>query len=456
MIIKELTQTYKEQKGKEVQIEGWVKSNRAGKAVSFLNINDGTCFNSVQVVYKDLENQEEITKINAAAVVSVKGTVKLTDGKQQSFEIEAKDVEVVSTSSESNPIQPKKHSYEFLREVSHLRPRTNTFFAVFKIRSILAQGIHEYYAKNNFVYVNTPIITANDAEGAGEMFKVTSFDLLQKNEDIAKDYFKKQANLTVSGQLHAESFALAFSKVYTFGPTFRAEKSNTTRHLAEFWMLEPEVAFTDFDGIIKESKDVLIFLVEKVLNEAKDELEFLNNLVEYDLVQRLKALVSGEFIDIDYKEAIDVLLEHASKGKKFENKVEYGIDLATEHEKFLTDEVYNSPVTIKNYPRDIKAFYMRLNEKKDTVQAFDVLVPGIGELIGGSAREERKDLLEEQIKFFNIDKEHLDWYLQLREYGTVKHAGFGIGFERLVMYVTGMENIKDVIPYPRSYHNLNY
>lgn len=456
MIIKELTQTYKEQEGKEVQIEGWVKSNRAGKAVSFLNINDGTCFNSVQVVYKDLENQEEITKINAAAVVSVKGIVKLTDGKQQSFEIEAKDVEVVSTSSESNPIQPKKHSYEFLREVSHLRPRTNTFFAVFKIRSILAQGIHEYYAKNNFVYVNTPIITANDAEGAGEMFKVTSFDLLQKNEDIAKDYFKKQANLTVSGQLHAESFALAFSKVYTFGPTFRAEKSNTTRHLAEFWMLEPEVAFTDFDGIIKESKEVLIFLVEKVLNEAKDELEFLNNLVEYDLVQRLKALVSGEFIDIDYKEAIDVLLEHISKGKKFENNVEYGIDLATEHEKFLTDEVYNSPVTIKNYPRDIKAFYMRLNEKKDTVQAFDVLVPGIGELIGGSAREERMDLLEEQIKFFNIDKEHLDWYLQLREYGTVKHAGFGIGFERLVMYVTGMENIKDVIPYPRSYHNLNY
>lgn len=462
MKLKKIVNEYKQLNGKEVHFKGWVRNNRSGKNISFMMINDGTCFDTIQVVYKDLSNQEEANHILVGSAVEITGQLVALEGKKQDFEIVAKEIKLIAKSNEKYPLQPKKHTYEFMREVAHLRPRTNTFNAVFKIRSLLSFAIHEFFQKEDFIYVHTPIITGADAEGAGEMFQVTSMDLnnipLDENQnvDFKKDFFNKSVNLTVSGQLLAESYALAFSNVYTFGPTFRAENSNTTRHAAEFWMVEPEMAFTDLEGDIKVAKEMLIYVVDYILKKAPKELEFLNNLVEYDLVQRLEDLVNSNFHELDYKDAIVKLEEAIQNGKKFENKVEYGIDLSTEHERYLTDELYKAPVFVKNYPKEIKAFYMRLNDDGQTVAATDLLVPGIGELIGGSQREERIDVLKELMKTHNLSEEEYNWYLQLREYGGVEHSGFGIGFERLVMYVTGMENIRDVIPFPRTTRNCDF
>ncbi len=463
MKIVDLAAQYKDLDGQTITIQGWLRNHRVGKNISFMMVNDGTCFDVIQVVYKNLENQEEITKANIASAVEITGTVKVTEGGKQDFEISAEQIEVLAASSEDYPLQPKKHTYEFLREIAHLRARSNTFNAVFRIRSLCSQILHEYFAKEGFVHVHSPIITGADAEGAGEMFQVTTLDLdnLEMNEegkvDYKKDFFNKQANLTVSGQLLAETYALAFQKVYTFGPTFRAEHSNTTRHVAEFWMLEPEIAFAGLDEVIELEKDMLIYTVGELLKRAPKELAFLDGLKDYDLVERLENLVNANFNRITYTEAVDLLLAHIAEGKvKFENEVFWGVDLATEHEKYITDVVYQTPVFVTDYPREIKAFYMRLNDDQKTVAATDLLVPGIGELCGGSAREERLDVLDEQMEKFNIDTEELSWYRDLRRYGGVKHGGFGIGFERLVMYVTGMENIRDVSSFPRTVRNLEF
>ncbi len=462
MNIKKLESSYKDYIDKQVTLKGWIRNHRIGKNISFLMVNDGSCFMTVQIVYKYLPNLDEIQKTYVGGAVEVKGILKHTPDKKQPFEIEANEIELLANSTEDYPLQPKKHSREFLREIAHLRPRTNTFNAVFKVRSELSFALHKFFNENDFLYVHTPIITAADAEGAGEMFQVTALDLenipkVDDQVDYSKDFFNKSVNLTVSGQLLAESYALAFQNVYTFGPTFRAENSNTTRHAAEFWMLEPEVAFAELDDIIKLSKDMLIFVVKYILDKCEAELDFLNSLIEdYDLKQRLSDLVDSNFVEIDYEEAINILKEEVNKGQKFENKVEYGIDLATEHEKYLTDLIYKAPVYVKNYPKEIKAFYMRLNDDNKTVAATDLLVPGIGELIGGSQREERIDQLKELMKKHDLDEEEYNWYLELRKFGGVKHSGFGVGFERLVMYVTGIENIRDVIPFPRTVKNCKY
>ncbi len=463
MKIVDLAAQYKDLDGKQVTIQGWLRNHRVGKNISFMMVNDGTCFDVIQVVYKNLENQEEVSKANIASAVEIVATVKVTEGGKQDFELVADSIEILAASSEDYPLQPKKHSYEFLREIAHLRARSNTFNAVFRIRSLCSQILHEYFAKEGFVHVHSPIITGADAEGAGEMFQVTTLDLdnLEMGEDgkvnYKNDFFNKQANLTVSGQLLAETYALAFQKVYTFGPTFRAEHSNTTRHVAEFWMLEPEIAFAGLDEVIELEKDMLIYTVGELLKRAPKELAFLDGLKDYNLVERLENLVNANFNRITYTEAVELLLNHIAEGKvKFENEVFWGVDLATEHEKYITDVVYQTPVFVTDYPREIKAFYMRLNDDQKTVAATDLLVPGIGELCGGSAREERLDILDEQMAKFNIDTEELSWYRDLRRYGGVKHGGFGIGFERLVMYVTGMENIRDVSSFPRTVRNLEF
>ena len=462
MEIRELVNKYKELKNKEVNIHGWMRNKRNGKNVSFIMLNDGTCFDTIQVVYKGLDNQEEIEKQNVGCAFEIIGNVVLTGKENQPFEIEATSINVLANSSEDYPLQPKKHSYEFLREKAHLRARTNTFNAVFRIRSLLSYAIHEFFNKNGFVMLHAPLITSSDAEGAGEMFQVTTIDMdyIANNNvelDYKNDFFNKKTHLTVSGQLVAEAYALAFSKVYTFGPTFRAENSNTTRHAAEFWMVEPEIAFADIDDIIVLAKDMLIDVVSYVLKHGKKELEFLNSVSEIDIISRLEDLVNAKFERITYSEAIDLLIKEVNeKGVKFENPVEWGIDLATEHERYLTEQIFKAPVFVTDYPREFKAFYMKDNEDNKTVAATDLLVPGIGELIGGSQREVRYDVLLEKMDIFNLDKDEYEWYLQLREFGGVDHAGFGLGFERLVMYVTGMENIRDVIPFPRTTRNCEY
>lgn len=462
MEIRELVNKYKELENKEVNIHGWMRNKRNGKNVSFIMLNDGTCFDTIQVVYKGLDNQEEIEKQNVGCAFEIIGNVILTGKENQPFEIEATSINVLANSSEDYPLQPKKHSYEFLREKAHLRARTNTFNAVFRIRSLLSYAIHEFFNKNGFVMLHAPLITSSDAEGAGEMFQVTTIDMdyIANNNvelDYKNDFFNKKTHLTVSGQLVAEAYALAFSKVYTFGPTFRAENSNTTRHAAEFWMVEPEIAFADINDIIVLAKDMLIDVVSYVLKHGKKELEFLNSVSEIDIISRLEDLVNAKFERITYSEAIDLLIKEVNeKGVKFENPVEWGIDLATEHERYLTEQIFKAPVFVTDYPREFKAFYMKDNDDNKTVAATDLLVPGIGELIGGSQREVRYDVLLEKMDIFNLDKDEYEWYLQLREFGGVDHAGFGLGFERLVMYVTGMENIRDVIPFPRTTRNCEY
>ncbi len=441
-------------------VNGWVKTNRGSKNLCFLELNDGSCFENLQVVAPStLSNFEEVAKISTGSSVQVEGVFKLTPGMKQPFEVEAQKISVLGLADGDYPLQKKRHSFEYLRTIPHLRPRTNTFYAVFRLRSLLSLIIHQYLGERGFVYVHTPIITTSDAEGAGEMFEVTTMpmDNLPKTEDgkvdYGKDFFGKRANLTVSGQLNVEAFCMAFGKVYTFGPTFRAEHSNTPRHAAEFWMIEPEIAFADLKDVIDLEEDMLRYIIKKALELGKSEMEFLNKFVEKGLIERLQKVAEADFIRLSYTDAIDILTKAS---QKFDYPVKWGIDLQTEHERYLTEKHFKAPVFVYDYPKDIKAFYMRQNDDGKTVAAVDLLVPGIGELIGGSQREERMDKLEQRIRELNLDEESYSWYNSLRRFGTVKHGGFGIGFERLVMYITGMSNIRDVLPYPRTVGNAQF
>lgn len=443
--------------GSVVTVKGWIRTKRDSKAgISFLHVHDGSCFHPIQVVSPNsLENYEsEILKLNSGCSVICTGTLVESSGRGQSVEIQASRVEVIGwvEDPDTYPIQPKKHSFEFLREVAHLRPRTNTFGAVTRVRNAAAYAIHSYFRERDYCWINTPIITTSDAEGAGEMFRVSTLDMenLPRNThgkvDYGKDFFGREAFLTVSGQLNVEGYCLALSKVYTFGPTFRAENSNTTRHLAEFWMVEPEIAFADLEDLADLSEDFLKYIFRYVLKECADDMAFFAEQIEPDAIKRLEAIVDSSFKRIDYSEAVEIL---RSSGHKFEYPPAWGLDLQTEHERYLTEKHFGSPVIIKNYPAEIKAFYMRLNEGGKTVAALDVLAPGIGEIIGGSQREERLEVLVQRLQGLGLDPESYHWYLDLRRYGTVPHAGFGLGFERLISYITGLPNIRDVIPYPR-------
>ena len=440
--------------GTVVTVSGWVRTLRDSKAFAFIELNDGSFFKNVQIVCEEtLPNFKEVVKTTIGSAITVTGVLALTPEMKQPFEIKAQAVEIVGMSAPEYPLQKKRHTVEFLRTQAHLRPRTNLFSAVFRIRSIAAQAIHAFFANRNFVYVHTPIITGSDCEGAGEMFRATTLDLnnLPKDEQgkvlDKADFFGKQANLTVSGQLNAECFALAFRNVYTFGPTFRAEKSYTPRHAAEFWMIEPEIAFADLNDDMELAEDMLKYVVADVLEKAPEELEFLNQFVDKELLQRLHKVVESKFARVSYTDAIDILQK---ADKEFEYKVFWGMDIQTEHERYLAEQHFGCPVCVYNYPKDIKAFYMRMNDDQKTVAAVDVLVPGIGELIGGSQREERLDLLEKRIDELKLGRENYWWYLELRKFGSAPHAGFGMGFERLIMYLTGVGNIRDVLPFPRT------
>lgn len=457
MTDKELFRKTKEYIGKEVTLEGWIKNHRKQKEFGFISFSDGTFFTPIQIIYeKELDNFEELQKLHIGSSIKVVGEVVESPKDGQTFEIKAKNIELLGDCPEDYPIQPKKHSREFLREQAYLRPRTNLFQAVFRIRSKASFAIHQYFQERDYVYFHAPIITAADAEGAGEMFQVTTLDLDKlkgKKVDYNKDFFGKKSSLTVSGQLQAETFALAYQKTYTFGPTFRAENSNTKTHANEFWMIEPEIAFCDLDEDMNIMEDMLKYIVKYILKECKEELVFLDQFVEKGLIKKLKALVSSKAVRITHEEAIKYLID---SGKKFEFEPKYGEDLAREHEKYLTEEKFNSPVFVYNWPKDIKAFYMRLNDDKKTVAAVDLLVPGSGELMGGSQREERFDVLNKRMDELKMEKEELYWYINLRKYGGCVHSGFGMGFERLIMYLTGVENIRDVIPYPRTPSNCSF
>ncbi len=460
MIGKELYTNTKKYMGKKVSIEGWIKNHRKQKEFGFISFSDGTFFTPIQIVYeKDIANFEDVQKYHVGSSIKVEGTVVESPKENQAFEIKATKIELLGDCPEDYPIQPKKHSREFLREQAYLRPRTNLFQAVFRIRSKAAFAIHEYFQQRDFVYFHAPLITGSDCEGAGEMFKVTTFDLDKiphdenGNIDYTKDFFAKQASLTVSGQLQAETFALAYKNTYTFGPTFRAENSNTKTHANEFWMIEPEMAFCDLEEDMNIMESMLKYTVDYVLKNCREELEFLDNFVEKGLIKKLEDLIAKKAIRITHHDAIKYLIE---SGKKFEFEPQYGEDLAREHEKYLTEEKFNAPVFVYDWPKDIKAFYMRLNDDKETVAAVDLLVPGSGELMGGSQREERYDVLETRMKEMNVSTEELNWYLNLRKYGGCVHSGFGMGFERLIMYLTGIENIRDVIPYPRTPGNCEF
>ena len=446
--------------GKDVVLEGWIKNHRKQKEFGFISFSDGTFFTPVQIVYeKDLKSFEEIQKYHNGSAIRVEGVVVESPKEGQDFEIHATNVELLGDCPEDYPIQPKKHSREFLREQAYLRPRTNLFQAVFKIRSKASYAIHQYFQDRDYVYFHAPLITASDCEGAGEMFKVSTFDFanIPKNKDgsvdYSKDFFGKESALTVSGQLQAETFALAYKKTYTFGPTFRAENSNTKTHCNEFWMIEPEIAFCDLVEDMDIMEEMLKYVVSYVLESCKEEIEFLDKFVENGLIDKLNHLVSKKAVRITHKEAIDYLLE---SGKKFEFEPKHGEDLAREHEKYLTEEKFNAPVFVYDWPKDIKAFYMRLNDDQETVAAVDLLVPGSGELMGGSQREERLDVLTTRMNDMGVSTKELDWYLNLRKFGGCVHSGFGMGFERLIMYLTGVENIRDVIPYPRTPGNCEF
>jgi len=443
--------------GAAVTVEGWVRTRRDSKAgFSFINVNDGSCFDSIQVVAPgELQNYgSEVLKLTSGCAVECRGTLVESAGRGQKYEIRAEAIHVLGwvQDPDTYPIQPKQHSFEFLREVAHLRPRTNTFGAVTRVRHAAAQAIHRYFHENGYFWINTPIITGSDAEGAGDMFRVSTLDLanLPRTDsgaiDFSKDFFGKETFLTVSGQLNVEGYCLAMSKVYTFGPTFRAENSNTSRHLAEFWMVEPEIAFADLEDLANLAEDFLKYVFAAVLTECPDDMAFFEQRIEADAISRLRSVIETPFVRLDYAEAIEIL---KTSGAAFDFPAEWGLDLQTEHERFLTEKHLNAPVVVMNYPTEIKAFYMRLSDDGRTVAALDVLAPGIGEIIGGSQREERLDVLERRMDELELDKEGYDWYLDLRRYGTVPHAGFGLGLERLVNYITGMANIRDVIPYPR-------
>lgn len=444
--------------GQHVHLAGWIKNIRAQKMFGFIDVQDGTAFTSVQVVFEEsLANFDEVSKFRVGSSIEVEGLVELTPQAKQPFEIKARSITLLGDSLESFPIQPKRHTREFLREVPHLRARTNLFTAVFRVRSIIAHAIHTFFQEEGFVYIHTPIITSNDGEGAGEMFKVTTLPLdkvpmNQQEVDYSKDFFTKQANLTVTGQLHVESFLPAFRNVYTFGPTFRSENSNTKIHAAEFWMIEPEMAFADLKANMMNVEAMIKFVIQYVLDKAPDEMKFFDQFVENGLLEKLHQVTSSDFAVVKHEEAVRIL--QAAK-ETFENKPQQGEDLATEHEKYLVQH-FKGPVFVTDWPKDIKAFYMRLNDDQKTVAAMDLLVPGAGELVGGSQREERLEMLINRMDELQVPKEELDWYLDLRRYGGVVHSGYGIGFERLVMYLTGVENIRDVIPFPRTVRNLMY
>ncbi len=441
--------------GKEVAVSGWARTIRDMKTFGFIELNDGSCFKNLQVVMDAaaLENYKEIAGQNVGAALSVTGTVVLTPEAKQPLEIKAAAISVEGASTPDYPLQKKRHSVEYLRTIQHLRPRTNLFSAAFRVRSMAAHAIHTFFQDRGFVYVHTPIITASDCEGAGEMFRVTTLDMdhLPRTEDGAVDYsqdfFGKPANLTVSGQLNAENFAMAFGDVYTFGPTFRAEKSNTTRHAAEFWMIEPEMAFCDLAGDMDVAEAMIKFVIRTVMEKCPDEMNFFQSFVDKGLKERLEHVASSDFGRVTYTEAVELLKR---SGHKFDYPVDWGCDLQTEHERYLTEQVFQKPVFVTDYPKEIKAFYMRLNDDGKTVAAADCLVPGIGEIIGGSQREERLDVLENRIRELGMDPKDYWWYLDLRRYGGCKHAGFGLGFERMVMYLTGVGNIRDVLPHPRT------
>ncbi|MCF7820119.1 MAG: asparagine--tRNA ligase [Candidatus Pacebacteria bacterium] len=447
--------------GKELRLRAWVKTVRSSKEFGFMEVNDGTFFKGLQVVFNNnLPNFEIIEKLNIGSSVEISGILVESPATGQAFELQADTVEVIQEAKEDYSLQKKRHSFEFLRTISHLRSRSNTFSAVFRLRSVLSQAIHEFFKNEGFVYVHTPIISTSDAEGAGEMFNINTFDLskdLPKTKtgelDYSQDFFGKKAGLTVSGQLEAEALIFGLNKVYTFGPTFRAENSNTTRHASEFWMIEPEMAFADLNTDMAVAEKMIKYLITYVLKELPEEMEFFNKFIDNGVKDRLENIVKADFAKITYTEAIDKL---KASGKKFNYPVEWGIDLQTEHERYITEEIFKKPVFVIDYPKKIKAFYMRENDDKKTVAAMDLLVPGIGEIIGGSQREERYEVLLERIKEIGLNEEDYWWYLDLRKYGSVKHAGFGLGFERLIMYLSGMQNIRDVIPFPRTPKNAEF
>ena len=458
MTDRELFTNTKKYIGKEVTLEGWIRNHRKQKEFGFISFSDGTYFTQIQIVYeKDIKNFDDIQKFHVGSSIQVVGEVVKSPKDGQPFEIKAKNIALLGDCPEDYPIQPKPHSREFLREQAYLRPRTNLFQAVFRVRSKAAFAIHQYFQERDYVYFHAPLITCADAEGAGEMFQVTTLDLdrvaKDKKVDYSKDFFGRRASLTVSGQLQAETFALAYGKTYTFGPTFRAENSNTKTHANEFWMIEPEIAFCDLNMDMDIMEEMLKYVVKYVLDNCHEELVFLDSFVEKGLIEKLEKLVSSKAVRITHHDAIKTLIE---SGKKFEFEPKYGEDLAREHEKYLTEEKFNCPVFVYDWPKDIKAFYMRLNDDKETVAAVDLLVPGSGELMGGSQREERLDVLESRMDDMKMSKDELWWYLKLREYGGCVHAGFGMGFERLIMYLTGVENIRDVIPFPRTPGNCDF
>ena len=447
--------------GQEVLIKGWVRNNRNSNKFGFIELNDGSFFKSVQVVYEEafLDNYEEIARSYVGSALAVRGEVVLTPNAKQPFEIKASEISVEGTSTADYPLQKKRHTVEYLREQAYLRPRTNLFSAVFRVRSEVAYAIHSFFHDRDFVYVHTPLITASDCEGAGEMFRVTTLDLtdVPKTEDgkvdYTKDFFGKSANLTVSGQLEAETYALAYGKVYTFGPTFRAENSNTARHAAEFWMIEPEIAFADLNDDMQLAWDMIKYIIHHVLKNCKQELEFFNSFVDKTLLERLNTLADSDYCKVTYTEAIELLQK---SGAEFKYPVSWGCDLQTEHERYLTEQVFGKPVFVIDYPKEIKSFYMRLNDDGKTVAAMDLLVPGVGEIIGGSQREEREEVLLSRMAECGLKEEDYWWYVNLRRYGGTKHAGYGLGFERIIMYLTGVANIRDVIPYPRTVGNAEY
>ncbi len=446
--------------GEKLLLNGWIKTLRASNKFGFIELNDGSFFKGLQIVYTDaLENFALINKFSMGSSIEIEGTLVKSEGSKQLFEVQAEKVELIGGVAEDYPIQKKRCSLEFLRTISHLRPRTNTFAAVFRVRSILAHAIHTFFQERDFVYVHTPIITGSDCEGAGEMFKVTTLDLenIPRSDkgdiDFTKDYFGKQTSLTVSGQLAVENFCMALRNVYTFGPTFRAENSNTQRHASEFWMIEPEIAFADLEDDMNLAEDMLKFIIKYVLEKAPEEMDFFDSFIEKGLKEKLYNVINSDFERVTYTDAVEIL---KNSGKKFEYAPEWGNDLQTEHERYLTEIHFKKPVFVTDYPKDIKAFYMRMNEDGKTVAATDLLVPGVGEIVGGSQREERPEYLEKRIAEMGLKKEDYQWYIDLRRFGTNKHAGFGLGFERAVMYITGMENIRDVIPFPRTPKNAEF
>ncbi len=454
VLVKSLYRESEKYADQDVCISGWIRTLRSSKAFGFIEVNDGSFFKNLQVVFEDsLENFKEIEKLSISSSIIVEGKLVLTPGSKQPFEIKATKIVIEGESSNEYPLQKKRHTFEYLRTIAHLRPRSNAFSAVFRVRSLVAYAIHRFFNERGFVYTHTPIITGSDCEGAGEMFRVTTMDLENipmtedKKIDYKNDFFGKETNLTVSGQLAAEAYALAFRNVYTFGPTFRAENSNTARHAAEFWMVEPEIAFADLKDDMTLAEDMIKYIINYVLENAPEEMEFFNSFVDKGLLERLNHVATSDFGHVTYTEAVELLKK---SDKEFQYPVEWGCDLQTEHERYLTEEVYKRPVFVTDYPKEIKAFYMRMNDDNKTVAAMDLLVPGIGEIIGGSQREERYDLLVDRINELGLNPEDYWWYLELRKFGGTKHAGFGLGFERMIMYVTGMSNIRDEIPFPRT------